>query len=362
MKKCIGMLTFSIGIAVICAKANPISHYDLPMFSEFQSSGNIDWIIELGGNGGLRKIIACPCTTSRFSLRINSSGEIFKTQLSVNSTGIALLTRNSIVDAPQETIIAINRADTVQLLDSMWNDSSCSECFWQCVVHPVKPGNSLAICADGSTFETTRPSIGSIGNYTTSFQIVCMDSLKNPIPDVEVFRMIIDPYLPMQTLTFGFTDNDGILCCIEVNAGCDGENRGGFFLQKNGYQLIGGSGLAYIDTAAYATDTVFFEKSSGTNQTVSSQKSAAARFSAVYQSKHKITLVVVASKPIIDNPRITIYDLSGKTIASLEACCNVPGTHLFVWNDTQAQQQAGVLVCRLIVSGQTIASKTLTVY
>ena len=167
-----GLLAFFY--AVGAALGNPIDPYSLPFISEYMMTDSINWTIELDLNEAMT--MRAPCTTNVLKLRIASHQTIFPIKAVFDTAGIALLRRNSITDGSGGQYVTIRVTDTIQILDSMWNDSNNRWRAWIFYVRPVKTGNSLVnMGKNNGSFETTRPSIGSRGNYVTDYTLYLLD-------------------------------------------------------------------------------------------------------------------------------------------------------------------------------------------
>ena len=190
------MRATSIAIFAVCVigwssgvSGNPVNPYDFPFISEVQMTDSIHWSIELDFKAirGIRRIPLPPCTTSNLWLRVASTGEFFSTKVIFDTAGIAVLTRSSIAGVPNSKKVAIQKSDTIQILDSLqsqifgWN-------AWRFVIRPVKPGHSLVNASNGfDPFETARPSIGNRGTYTTFYQLLLLDDRNKPAPNRFVY-------------------------------------------------------------------------------------------------------------------------------------------------------------------------------
>jgi len=357
-------ITFLITVSVYSLGANPVDIFELPLISEFQSKDSIHWTIEIGGNGFSHYIVQAPCTTSSMRLRINSSGKLYSTKVYFDNDGIALLTRSSVIGIPQQENIKINNFDTIQILYTRSNDSIIAG-WWNFVVLPTKPGNSLVNCSDGiHPYETTRPSIGSKGNYTTTHQIVCVDQQNVPIPGVEISGWITTVNKPGRLVNFGYTDSSGSFCCITISKKCsERQSDTNYFLQASNYKMIRGANLLYIDTLLNLTDTVFFERSSS-----EIKKSNVYTRSVPYQfivhnyPNYGISFCVVTSTPISNDAKVMVYSLSGKELACLKMPVTAPGTYSAVWNGINFQSQKCTFnkyLCKFVVNGKAVSSKVI---
>ena len=370
--------------------ANPVSVYTLPVISEVQMTDSTHWSIELGGSSNiavgfhpLTFLFPClrpPCSTSLFRLRIVSSGKIYTTKFFVNNDSIAVLTRASVTGIPLAEEVVIQDNDTIQVLDTMWNDSIQQYYCWSFIVRPVKPGNSLVDFWGGGVtpstgydwrnpFETSRPSIGSRGNYTTTHELCLMDSLHNTLSEVWIYEDSYDNnygvyftlFRRKLTSTLTYTDvvslatlNDRLaLSCDSIPLAFT------IFPPASSLPWTG----TYIDTTLSLKDTVICPCApAGIHNKKVASSPAATRFSALPRTDGGITFIIAAPSALT-NATVGIYSIAGKLLASLNISAAAGGTHSLSWAGRRGNRSkipAGTYLCRLIMDGSAMASETVT--
>ena len=196
-------ILFSTILFIACwslcnVSANPTIPYLAPLISEVKITDSTHWAIELDG-GSYSDGYPLPITANLGRLRIASSKTIY-TYKCLSDRNIHVITRDSIINIPQSENVVIKAFDTIQILDIPWCDTGYNiTCRWSFPVRPIAPGNSLIdfwnefeIHNTTPPFETTRPSIGSIGNYSTIHNLHIVDEQGNSLPQVYIYRSFIE--------------------------------------------------------------------------------------------------------------------------------------------------------------------------
>jgi len=365
--------------AVLCyagsAAANPVNLYDFPIISEFQMTDSTHWAIEL--NAIAPYVRYASCSTAIFRLRVVSSARIYNTKIYFDTAKISVLTRESITSIPPGENVVIHTNDTIQILDSMWNDSTNKYRCWKFVVRPVKTGNSLVDLwygygSLGDPFETSRPSIGTRGNYTSLYNLYLRDSLNNLLSQVYYYNKVwaADPY-NVYFVTYGGKLISPTVFQVSVGLSAGSEWRGFscdsipnvIYLQPSSFPSIKWNG-SYIDTVLSIQDTVICPCApANIKKNNSISKYLVPRFSALPRSGGGMTFVIATPSSLTD-AFIRIYDISGKVLASLKVNLNEGGTHSIAWDglgNNHKKLSAGTYLCKLVADGTATALQNLTV-
>ena len=381
-------ILFSTILVIVCwslcsVSANPISPFSVPLISEVKITDSTHWAIELDGS-----FYQIPTSPIFGRLRIASSKTIY-TYKCLSDRNIHVITRDSIINIPQSENVVIKAFDTIQILDISWRDTAiyCNR-LWSFPVRPIAPGNSLVDfwseeSYNGSNtppFETTRPSIGSKGNYSTLYQLYLMDQNGNPLPQVYIYRYVYATELGMgsvhgliflKKMTFAMTFSDLIALekAEDTLAFCSDsliDNYGGPFSSvfkwptSSSYEWYG----AYIDTVVSMNDTIVLSWATAIKQTQPLPALTTVRFSSLCPPGGKITFIIATPSQLVD-ASIKMTDMSGKSIAVLNIPINARGTHSVSWDGTDNRHKRlprGTYVCRLSEQGKVIGSQTIRLY
>lgn len=386
MNRTIVIAIVSMMLSAGSVAGNPIMIPNLPLISEVQMTDSIHWEIELDGkiaifNRGFYQpgyqvlYVHPPCSVNFLRFRIASSKKIYTFKTYFDTSAIFVLTRASITGIPQSEDVAIHANDTIQILDTTWADTNAT--IWNSssmIIRPVKPGNSLVNLWYGriSPVETTRPSMGSRGNYTTVYNLFLRDSLNNVPSKVYVHSLgysssydaylvesignrLADPsvYSVMVSL-LNSSEWRGFLCDSVVQYGIPPNYFPGTKWSAN-----------YVDTVFSVNDTIILPcPTAGIINAKPINSPPAVRFSALPHSGGGI-LFVIAAPYHVQNAAVQIYDMSGRRLASVDVpAISSIGTYSFVWDGAKENSRkisAGTYLCKLAVDGAAAASQTVTV-
>jgi hypothetical protein len=391
------LISVFLGGTLFClmhtASANPIfiDPYAAPFISEVQKTDSVHWAIELDDAGNCVSAIRPPCVTSILMLRVASSKKIYNFKTTFDTARIAVLTQDSIFGIPKTEKVVIRPFDTVQILDTGWQDTGYKlNLKWSFPVRPVAPGNSLVdfwsknSYSSNNTppFETTRSSIGSKGNYSTLHQLYLMDQNGNPLPQVYIYRYIyvmdytmgmgsafrVALFLRKITSSMTFLDSIPLKKTGDTLAFCSDsftQNYGGPYSSvlkwpPSNYQWSG----AYIDTVVSMNDTIVLPWATAIKKTKPLPTLPTVRFSSLCSPAGKITFIVATPSALAD-ASIQVTGMSGKIITSLSIPVNRKGTHSVSWDGTDNRHKRlprGTYVCRLSEQGKVIGSQTIRLY
>jgi|GEM_PF-4262959 hypothetical protein len=355
---------------------NPVDPYTFPFISEFQMTDSTHWNIELGGSGVFLTDVpgpaTLPCSTSILSLRIKSTNQSYRTKIFFDSSRIAVLSRASITGIPSSQLVVIHAYDTIMVQDTA--DTSQGEA-WEFQVKPTKPGNSLVNFWDGLpsvSYETTRPSIGTAGNYTTINNVILTDNNGNPLPHVYVYDETYNEDIGAPEVNFiGTIFNSLIIDPISLFNGGDWRGFSYDSLTKDiglGYSQGSFPGTSwhgyYIDTLFSVQDTIRIPLTSISQSQKIQPSFTGVRFAVLQQSSHKVSFVISSSQ-MVTGATINIYSISGKLLSAINNFSSIgPGTHTITWDGIGTNKRippAGTYICKLMVSGKIAASRKFAI-
>ncbi len=349
--------------------SNPIDIFAYPMISEVERLSDEQWTVELGG---------CPFndvlylnntdTILNLQFKTSSSNQEWDVSVPFNSFNIGLLTPEYFINIGPNEKVFIKEHDTV-FVSLPINGQQLA--FWRFVVFPVKPGHTLLGTGVGS-FETSRPSIGEMGNYTTSFKLLLLDSLNKPFTSMHVYYKY---YKPMSTTPdfyySGTPDNNGWFTVAATIYESES-----YMLVQNYVDVTHPNYFwdlydqTYFDYYTYYLDTAYQIKD--TIITPFSTAGIASKppmfnyphmqFNAFQRGKNRI-LFIIGSDIVLTNAQISIYSLSGSRLASIPIK-DVQGTVSIEWDALHKGKNAlsaGKYICALSVEGKTLSTRSVTV-
>ncbi|MBN2037255.1 MAG: hypothetical protein JW768_10980 [Chitinispirillaceae bacterium] len=374
------IILFSLALTVF---SNPINTYDLPAISEAQISDSLEWAIELGGTEtvylkgypsasrffSMYRIFSA-CSTEIFRIRIASLKKTYPTRLSIDSQGIAVVTRSSIVGIPATEQVAIQQYDTIGLLDTTCHDSVCPYRCWSFVVRPVKKGNSLVNVwygGGGDPYETANPSIGGLNDYQTAFRLHILNDTTKPVSDLFVYK---NSY-------FGTLERYGYKYVSQTSL--PGEIAGIISLAERsvsfafsteyintGFPVSGPFGArwsgGYNDSIDTIVDTIAFAwaLSLPGHRVVPDMDRSGFKLSVLPLSSMGAVVFAIVSPRQTNDAVIKMYSVNGKALASIDVpAMRGPGTYSITWENNQGVS-GGVYICKLMIEGIAAASSTIT--
>ena len=165
--------------------ANPVSPYAYPVISEVQWIDSLKWSIEL--SNVVWSSVKRACTTDVVKLYIASSKKTYSTRIYFNDAGLGVLTRSSITAIPEIEKVMIMRIDTIFIPDHEVANPQYPNDGWKCAIKNLKSGYSLIGFQGPKYIESSRSSIGAVGNYTTIHHLCIIDRGGNPLPRINAY-------------------------------------------------------------------------------------------------------------------------------------------------------------------------------
>ena len=317
-------IIFFLGI-IINVPANPINPYNSLFISEVQITDSIHWAIELDGRNCFRYAQNPPCSISVLRLRICSSGEILNFKTFFDSTNISVLTRSCITGVPETENVSIQPIDTIMILDTMWTiNGNWKMSAWSFPVRPVKAGHSLINIGAGKLpFETVRTSIGSLGNYTTVYNLIILNSQKQIVPFLRCYQYYCYEMPDICYYQYKFTtDSTGTL---KLLAGLFDNSGPIYFADSNTDTPVVNSphsfevawSNTYIDTVFQIKDTIIIPPSTSIVSRQNTKNNLLClHFAAIPQSRAKITFVFAVPAGST-NALIQVFTPIGNLVTSI---------------------------------------------
>ncbi|MBN1308147.1 MAG: hypothetical protein JXA18_09535 [Chitinispirillaceae bacterium] len=359
-------------VAEVCA--NPILVYDLPVISEVRINDNGDWFVELGGNGGVSSsnvfTIRPPCSTTICRIRVASLKKTYSTTLYFNSQGIAVITRSAITGIPSSEKVTIQPFDTIFVMDTTCHDSICQGRRWVFAVRPIKKDNSLVNACSGcggNPFESSRPSIGQPGDYTTIYRLVIVNDAMEPVPDLYMYKYIYFSMLNASGYTLvpgGMSSGDIKVSLAErtislafstISDNSSFPVRGPFGAQWKGM---------YIDSLYSRTDTVIYLPISSVlnpGNNLRFEHKSEFKFLIMPDFFGKTFTFTIASPIPVSGAVIKVFSIHGKECSIIDVPeIDKPGTHSFTMVNQKVFSK-GLYLFRLIVGGNPVAANTVSI-